>query len=631
MRASRAVTACLLAGRRAFVDLAVLWVLRALLRRLRRAAPALEQGANAKEGRPVAIETLPSPVPTPLMSPQAPPLTPMSLSLQAEGGIRRRRGSRTYSESDVSEQFRLDSEPAFQRQISPGFERQTSPGEFKRTTSPGLVRQMSDTVRENSIDKGMLTGGFGSGKESRSGDNKLVVAMVGLPARGKSYITKHIQRYLSFEGFGVRMFNAGDYRRRMLGAGQSAEFFDSGNEAARQVREQVAFSALEELLGWLAHTDGAHVGILDATNTTVERRAGLLERCSRVPGIRVAFLESICTDTEVLHKNYEMKLQNADYSLWDPELARQDFAHRVARYENEYETVEEDEDDGRVSFMKVLNCGQKTVQRNCHGFLLSKLAGYLLNMHIQDRVIYLTRHGQSEDNVCSKLGGDAKLTKDGMAFAGRLRRYFMERLGWGREDSLDCDGAGPKRGEGSEDKEGWVLMTSQLARTRMTARPLVEDERFVAQSGMRRVHTALLNEISAGVFDGYTLDSIKAKAPDEYAARNKDKLRYRYPKGESYLDVAARVRPLAMEIERERRPVLVIAHQAVLRTLLAFFQGASLEEVPTLEIPLHTVLELHISAHGCRVERVPLTGPEASQQPKRQDSFAVVAPSMQGA
>lgn len=30
--------------------------------------------------------------------------------------------------------------------------------------------------------------------------------------------------------------------------------------------------------------------------------------------------------------------------------------------------------------------------------------------------------------------------------------------------------------------------------------------------------------------------------------------------------------------------------------------------MPFLDIPLHTVLELHISAHGCKVEQVALTG-----------------------
>ena len=46
--------------------------------------------------------------------------------------------------------------------------------------------------------------------------------------------------------------------------------------------------------------------------------------------------------------------------------------------------------------------------------------------------------------------------------------------------------------------------------------------------------------------------------------------RYRYPRGESYEDLVARLEPVIMELERQEN-VLVIGHQAVLRCLLAYF------------------------------------------------------------
>merc|ERR1719331_348920 len=99
------------------------------------------------------------------------------------------------------------------------------------------------------------------------------------------------------------------------------------------------------------------------------------------------------------------------------------------------------------------------------------------------------------------------------------------------------------------------------------------------------------------------MSEFEREAPEEHKARVKDKLRYRYQGGESYLDLVQRVRPVVMEIEREKRPVLVIAHQAVLRTIIAFFQGTPLEDMPALGIPIHTVLQLTISPHGCEVQR----------------------------
>lgn len=47
---------------------------------------------------------------------------------------------------------------------------------------------------------------------------KLVIIMVGLPARGKSYITKKIQRYLSWQQHDTKIFNVGN--RRRIAAGQ---------------------------------------------------------------------------------------------------------------------------------------------------------------------------------------------------------------------------------------------------------------------------------------------------------------------------------------------------------------------------------------------------------------------------
>lgn len=45
--------------------------------------------------------------------------------------------------------------------------------------------------------------------------------------------------------------------------------------------------------------------------------------------------------------------------------------------------------------------------------------------------------------------------------------------------------------------------------------------------------------------------------PDEFEARKIDKLRYRYPRGESYEDVIRRVEPVIVELERQRKPVLI--------------------------------------------------------------------------
>lgn len=67
-----------------------------------------------------------------------------------------------------------------------------------------------------------------------------------------------------------------------------------------------------------------------------------------------------------------------------------------------------------------------------------------------------------------------------------------------------------------------------------------------------------------------TYEEIEASHPEEFHNRDLDKFHYRYPRGESYEDLVARLEPVIMELERQKN-VLVVGHQAVLRCLLAYF------------------------------------------------------------
>jgi 6-phosphofructo-2-kinase/fructose-2,6-biphosphatase 2 len=71
-----------------------------------------------------------------------------------------------------------------------------------------------------------------------------------------------------------------------------------------------------------------------------------------------------------------------------------------------------------------------------------------------------------------------------------------------------------------------------------------------------------------------TYEEIQAKFPEDFAARDQNKFTYRYPRGESYEDLVARLEPVIMELERQGN-VLVVSHQAVIRCLLAYFTDKS--------------------------------------------------------
>jgi 6-phosphofructo-2-kinase / fructose-2,6-biphosphatase 3 len=103
-----------------------------------------------------------------------------------------------------------------------------------------------------------------------------------------------------------------------------------------------------------------------------------------------------------------------------------------------------------------------------------------------------------------------------------------------------------------------------------------------------------------------TYAEIREKMPEEYRARSEDKFRYRYPRGESYADVIQRLEPMIVDLERQRNPVLVIAHQAIVRALYGYLTGLPQEECPFVPIPLHTLIELTPTAYGYEERRINL-------------------------
>eukprot|EP00009_Paramoeba_aestuarina_P007134 CAMPEP_0201508212 /NCGR_PEP_ID=MMETSP0161_2-20130828/1644_1 /ASSEMBLY_ACC=CAM_ASM_000251 /TAXON_ID=180227 /ORGANISM="Neoparamoeba aestuarina, Strain SoJaBio B1-5/56/2" /LENGTH=156 /DNA_ID=CAMNT_0047902795 /DNA_START=249 /DNA_END=719 /DNA_ORIENTATION=+ len=124
----------------------------------------------------------------------------------------------------------------------------------------------------------------------------------------------------------------------------------------------------------------------------------------------------------------------------------------------------------------------------------------------------------------------------------------------------------------------------------------------IGKGAAQYVKWKALDEIDVGICDGMTYDEVKESMPEEFAARSKDKLRYRYPRGESYVDLAKRLEPVIMEIERNMRPTLIVGHQAVLRCLLAYLNNVEQEKMPHITLPLNTVLKLTPHAYGTKVD-----------------------------
>ncbi|MBN3323085.1 F262 bisphosphatase, partial [Atractosteus spatula] len=398
-------------------------------------------------------------------------------------------------------------------------------------------------------------------------NSPMVIVMIGLPARGKTYMSKKLTRYLNWIGVPTKVFNLGVYRREAVKAYKSYDFFRHDNREAMKIRKQCALVALQDVKSYL-NEEGGQIAVFDATNTTRERR-DLILGFVKQNSYKVFFVESVCDDPDVIAANIlEVKVSSPDYPERHRECVMDDFLKRIECYEVTYQPLDPDEYDKDLSFIKVINVGRRFLVNRVQDYIQSKIVYYLMNIHVHQRTIYLCRHGETDHNMQGRIGGDSELSAGGRQFAKALREFIEEQK--------------------LSDLKVW---TSQLRRTIQTAEEL----------GVPYEQWKILNEIDAGVCEEMTYKMIQDTYPEEFALRDQDKYHYRYPGGESYQDLVQRLEPVIMELERQGN-VMVICHQAVMRCLLAYFLDKSADDLPYLRCPLHTVLKLSPVAYGCKVE-----------------------------
>ena len=509
--------------------------------------------------------------------------------------------------------------------------------------------------------------------------SKLVIIMVGLPARGKSYITKKICRYLNWLQHDTKIFNVGERRRLAAGgkkrpstkpeeqpepsAGankvtqilvngerlpptppplklpdalqisndadsawdctdtsdidtpknksaktsgnanpmeQSANFFDPDNKTAAKLREQVAKESLDELLDYIL-IEGGSIGIFDATNSTLSRRKAIMKHIRTRAGheLNVLFVESLCYDTALLESNMRLKLSGPDYKDKAPNIAYADFKKRVSLYEKHYVPIGEYEEQNNMPYIQMIDVGRKLVSHQIKGFLSSQAVYYLLNFNLAPRQIWITRHGESVDNVRGKIGGDSDLSGNGQKYAKALAKFVdAKRKEWEvrQVDKVANTHFPPHPGDHTPPNPHYIqdlphrsfcVWTSMLKRSIQSAEFFSEEVYDVKQMRM-------LNELYAGSMEGLTYDEIKKKYPKEYSMRQMDKLHFRYPGpgGEGYLDVINRLRQVIVELERMQDHALLIVHRSIARVLLAYFCGLRREEVADLDVPLGMLYSL---------------------------------------
>lgn len=324
---------------------------------------------------------------------------------------------------------------------------------------------------------------------------KLLIVMMGLPARGKSTMARKIARTLELDEVKVRVFNNGELRRQLLGEESSLpDFFSSRNENGVASREQIARINLEWAREFLA--DSGRVAILDASNVQKKRRRFIEEMFA---DFTVLFIECVNADAEALEANLERKAFLKEFRHLSAQEALDGFTSRIESYESAYEPL--DQEKNRILVDSFEAC---ILQEG-----ISDLIPYYDRIRdiITTRIVrnlFLLRHGETVFNVEDRIGGDADLTEKGRTQAEAMAGYFAP----------------------------WripAIFISNHKRTQQTAGPIAEKQEHCSIIALPE-----FNEIDAGLCDGMTYLEIKEKMPLVAEARQRDKYGYVYPEGEGY-------------------------------------------------------------------------------------------------
>lgn len=163
------------------------------------------------------------------------------------------------------------------------------------------------------------------------------------------------------------------------------------------------------------------------------------------------------------------------------------------------------------------------------------------------------RHGESTANVAAKAAADDGL--DLIEITQREADVPLSDLGRRQAESL-----GRRMRALEESERPDLVIVSPFRRARQTAE--------LALTGLE-VRTRVderLRDRDLGVLDLHTAGGIRSRFPEEAARRrHHGKFYYRPPGGESWTDVALRLRAVLREIEQDLpgRRVLLVAHDVV--------------------------------------------------------------------
>ena len=352
-----------------------------------------------------------------------------------------------------------------------------------------------------------------SGRLFHSG--RIVIATVGLPARGKTHISVALARYLRWLGVKTKIFHLGDYRRAEVGDGKDVPddyFFIKASASSVLLRQKIIKKCRDDIYTFLNNENG-QIAIYDAVNPLTAGRRTLASEFGE-NDVETLFIESACDDEKIIEENVRsVKITSPDYAGWTADEAIQHYLARLKAKIPDFQTMEEPE----LNYIKMINAGQRLVVNNCtFGYLSHRIVFYLLNLHIKSRHTYFVRAGVTREDDSYKA--DASLSDRGKEYAQKMGETLIRHRETERQSLID-------RGGPDVPLKMLTVWTSTRRRT-------VETSQYLYEQGYRVRQRSQMSQLNPGVCEKKSEKRIRIEYPDEVAKHEKDPYHHRYPRAE---------------------------------------------------------------------------------------------------
>lgn len=414
----------------------------------------------------------------------------------------------------------------------------------------------------------------------------ICIVLVGKPARGKTNLSISLCRYLRWLGVKTKLFHMADYRRENVGA-LPKNFFNPKpqDEEAFKVRKFLSGLVADDVTKFF-NAENGQIAIYDAVNGISSERIELKEKLEK-QNIRVIFIESLIDNQFLLDRNIADAASSPDYIGWEGKKAVEDYKLRIEMVNSNYEEMSEE----NLTYIKFINFGERLIINNSqYDFLISRMVFFLINSKIKSGSIYFARCSNNK----LKFKSDPPIDDKGKNYADKLFNTVINDI---KANNNEIDEKNLK--------DKLLVWTS----TRLRTNQLVQVFRDIGISTFPRPE---LTQKNPGDVEGLTEDEIKSKFQDDYERHQLDPYHHRYPRAESYHDLAVRFEPLIMEIERLDNDILIVADETVIRILYGYLMASSGTDIPYLEFPQSEIVKITCNAYANKATRIKIDGIESS-------------------